>query len=63
MKSLTSSGIVQQALQEYLASDRSSKEPSFEDELEDERARREELERRVDELVEDNRRTRHKGSI
>src|SRR5215467_1072926 len=51
-------GIVQQAVQEYLRQDTTRREPAYKAELQDERKRREQLERRVNELVEENRRSR-----
>lgn len=51
-------GIVQQAVQEYMRQDVSRKEPAYKTELQEERKRREQLERRVNELVEENRRSR-----
>ena len=51
-------GIVQQAVQEYLRQDTSRREPAYKAELQEEKKRREQLERRVNELVEENRRSR-----
>ena len=51
-------GLVQQAVQEYLRQDTSRREPAYKAELQEERKRREQLERRVNELVEENRRSR-----
>jgi len=51
-------GIVQQAVQEYMRQDTSRREPAYKAELQEERKRREQLERRVNELVEENRRSR-----
>jgi hypothetical protein len=50
--------IVQQAVQEYLRQDTTRREPAYKAELQDEKKRREQLERRVNELVEENRRSR-----
>ena len=50
--------IVQQAVHEYLRQDTSRREPAYKAELQDEKKRREQLERRVNELVEENRRSR-----
>jgi hypothetical protein len=50
--------IVQQAVQEYLRQDTSRREPAYKTELQEERKRREQLERRVNELVEENQRSR-----
>jgi hypothetical protein len=51
-------GLVQQAVQEYVRQDTSRREPAYKAELQEERKRREQLERRVNELVEENRRSR-----
>jgi hypothetical protein len=51
-------GIVQHAVQEYLRQDTSRREPAYKAELQEEKKRREQLERRVNELVEENRRSR-----
>ena len=51
-------GIVQQAVQEYVRQDTTRREPAYKAELQEERKRREQLERRVNELVEENRRSR-----
>lgn len=51
-------GIVQQAVQEYMRQDTSRREPAYKAELQEERKRREQLERRVNELVEENHRSR-----
>ena len=51
-------GIVQQAVQEYMRQDTSRREPAYKTELQEERKRREQLERRVNELVEENHRSR-----
>lgn len=51
-------GIVTQAVQEYMRQDTTRREPAYKAELQEERKRREQLERRVNELVEENRRSR-----
>jgi len=51
-------GIVQHAVQEYLRQDTSRREPAYKAELHEEKKRREQLERRVNELIEENRRSR-----
>jgi hypothetical protein len=51
-------GIVQNAIQEFLRQQHASSEPAHKAELEEERKRREHLERRLNELVEENKRTR-----
>ena len=50
--------IVQNAVQEYLRQDTSRREPAYKAELQEEKKRREHLERRVNELVQENSRTR-----
>jgi len=50
--------IVQSAVQEYLRQDTGRREPAYKAELQEEKKRREHLERRVNELVEENRRSR-----
>lgn len=51
-------GIVQEAIREFLQSEQQRAEPAYKTELVEERKRREQLERRVNELVEENRRSR-----
>lgn len=50
--------LLQSALEEYFSSQNKRTEPAYKAELEDERRRREALEARVNELVEENRRSR-----
>jgi hypothetical protein len=50
--------IVKQAIQEFLQEQQSRSEPAHKAELSEERKRREQLERRVNELVEENKRSR-----
>lgn len=50
--------IVQRAVQEYMRQDVSKKEPAYKAELHEERRRREQLERRLNEVVEENQRNR-----
>ena len=50
--------VVQQALQEFVKQQQAQSEPAYKTELQDERRRREQLERRLNELVEENKRTR-----
>lgn len=50
--------IVQQAVDEYMKRDTARREPAYKAELQDERRRREQLEKRVNELVEENKRSR-----
>jgi len=51
-------GIVQQALQEFIRQQQSQSEPAYKTELQEERKRREQLERRLNEVVEENKRSR-----
>ncbi len=51
-------GIVQQAIDEYMRQDTARREPAYKAELSEERRRREQLEKRVNELVEENKRSR-----
>jgi hypothetical protein len=50
--------IVQQAINEYMRQDTARSEPAYKTELQEERRRREQLEKRVNELVEENKRSR-----
>ena len=50
--------IVQQAVDEYMRQDTVRREPAYKTELQEERRRREQLEKRVNELVEENKRSR-----
>ena len=50
--------IVQQAVDEYMRQDVARREPAYKTELQEERRRREQLEKRVNELVEENKRSR-----
>jgi hypothetical protein len=50
--------IVQQAVDEYMKRDTARREPAYKAELHEERRRREQLEKRVNELVEENKRSR-----
>jgi hypothetical protein len=51
-------GIVQQAIDEYMRKDSARREPAYKTELQEERRRREQLEKRMNELVEENKRSR-----
>jgi hypothetical protein len=51
-------GLVRQAIQEYVSQQQTNSEPAHRAELQEERKRREQLERRVNELVEENKRSR-----
>src|SRR5882724_3138576 len=50
--------IVRQAIEEFTQRDRARNEPAYKAELQEERRRREQLERRLNELVEENKRSR-----
>lgn len=50
--------IVQQAIDEYVRQDSARREPAYKAELQEERRRREQLEKRMNELVEENKRSR-----
>jgi len=58
MEGIDIQAIVRQAVQDYTASEQAKSEPAYKAELEDERRRREQLERRLNELVEENKRSR-----
>ena len=50
--------VVQQALQEFMRQQQAQSEPAYKTELQEERKRREQLERRLNEVVEENKRSR-----
>ena len=50
--------IVEQAIDEYMRQDVAKREPAYKTELQEEKRRREQLEKRVNELVEENARSR-----
>ena len=50
--------LIQEAVREFVNLEQSKSEPAYKAELEDERRRREMLERRMNELVEENRKSR-----
>ena len=50
--------VVQQAIDEYMRKDSARREPAYKTELQEERRRREQLEKRMNELVEENKRSR-----
>lgn len=50
--------IVRQAIQDYVSTEQRKSEPAYQAELKEERKRREQLERRLNEVVEENKRTR-----
>lgn len=58
MEGIDIQGIVRQAVQEFVSSEHARTEPAYKAELEEERKRREQLERRLNELVEENKRSR-----
>jgi hypothetical protein len=51
-------GVVQQALQEFTRQQQAQSEPAYKTELQEERKRREQLERRLNEVIEENKRSR-----
>jgi len=53
--------IVRNTLQEFMSLEQSKSEPAYKAELQEERKRREQLERRLNELVEENKRTRKRA--
>jgi hypothetical protein len=53
--------VVRQAIQEYVSSEQQKSEPAYKAELVEERKRREQLERRVNELVAENKRSRQQA--
>jgi len=58
MEEIDVQAIVRQALNEFVSREQSKSEPAHKAELQEERKRREQLERRVNELVEENKRSR-----
>jgi hypothetical protein len=58
MEGIDIQAIVRQAIQEYANAEQAKSEPAHQAELLEERKRREQLERRVNELVEENKRSR-----
>ena len=58
MQEVDVQSIVQQALQEFVRQQKSQSEPAYKVELQEERKRREQLERRLNELAEENKRSR-----
>lgn len=51
-------GVIQEAIREYVTAQRTKDEPAYQVELSEERKRRESLERRVNELVQENERSK-----
>ncbi len=58
MEGIDIQAIVQQAVQEFVNNEQAKTEPAYKAELQEERKRREQLERRLNELVEENKRSR-----
>ena len=58
MEGIDIQAIVRQAVQEFVTNEHSKAEPAHKAELQEERKRREQLERRLNELVEENKRSR-----
>jgi hypothetical protein len=58
MEDLDIQAIVRQAIQEFTATEQAKSEPAYKVELQEERKRREQLERRLNEVVEENKRSR-----
>jgi hypothetical protein len=58
MEELDVQALIRNAIQEYVNLDQARSEPAYKAELEEERKRREQLERRMNELVEENKRSR-----
>ena len=59
MEGIDIQAIVKAAIQEYSTNEQAKSEPAYKAELQEERKRREQLERRLNELVEENKRSRH----
>ncbi len=58
MEGLDIQAIVRQAIQEFTSEEQAKSEPAYKVELQEERKRREQLERRLNEVVEENKRSR-----
>jgi hypothetical protein len=58
MEGIDVQAVVKQAIQEFVSAETAKSEPAYQAELLEERKRREQLERRVNELVEENKRSR-----
>lgn len=58
MEELDVQALIRNAIQEYVNQDHAKSEPAYKAELQEERKRREQLERRMNELVEENKRSR-----
>ena len=63
MEGIDVQAIVRQAIQEYASNEQAKSEPAYKAELEDERKRREQLERRLNELVAENKRKVQVGTL
>jgi hypothetical protein len=61
MEAIDVQAIVRQAVEEFAGQQQAKSEPAYQAELQDERKRREELERRVNELVHENERSRRQA--
>jgi hypothetical protein len=61
MEGLDIQAIVRQAIQEFMNQEHAKSEPAHKAELLEERRRREQLERRLNEMAEENKRSRHKA--
>lgn len=58
MEGIDIQAIVRQAVQEFVSNEQAKSEPAYKAELQEERKRREQMERRLNELVEENKRSR-----
>ncbi len=58
MEGIDIQSIVRQAIQEYSSNEQAKSEPAYKAELQEERKRREQLERRLNELVEENKKSK-----
>jgi len=58
MEGIDIQAVIRQAIQEFTTNEQSKSEPAYKVELQDERKRREQLERRLNEVVEENKRSR-----
>jgi len=58
MEGIDVQSIVRQAIQEFVSHEQAKSEPAYKAELEEERRRREQLERRLNELISENKRSR-----
>src|SRR5262249_20819786 len=58
MEGIDIQAVIRQAIQEFTTNEQAKSEPAYKAELQEERKRREQLERRLNELVEENKRSR-----